>query len=108
MLRMARRSKKPPMSQVALAARLALMGFHIDRTAISKIENGQRKVTDEEMLLFAKALDVNLRQWLKRMSHELVQPFPAIAQRNATASNLCVAEPEPEPAKSLQDPEPPR
>ena len=52
--------KNPPVSQDALAARLQTLGWSIDRFGISKIERGERQVTDKELLLLAEALDVSI------------------------------------------------
>ena len=41
-----------------LAARLQVLGLDIDRTAISKIETGDRVLRDFEIILFAEALKV--------------------------------------------------
>lgn len=50
-------------SQQDLSARLAVMGINLDRTAISKIEAGQRQVLDYELLALSKALGVSV-DWL--------------------------------------------
>lgn len=50
--------KYKKITQDELAARLQVIGLDIDRTAISKIESGNRSLTDEEVLLFAKVLNV--------------------------------------------------
>ncbi len=51
------------LSQAALAVRMQLNGVTIEREAISKIETGDRFVTDYELMMFAKVLDVSM-QWL--------------------------------------------
>jgi transcriptional regulator with XRE-family HTH domain len=56
-------NKSSRITQDALAAKLQLMGWNIDRFGISKIERGERQVTDKELLLLAKALDVSAA-WL--------------------------------------------
>lgn len=50
-------------SQQDLSARLAVMGISLDRTAISKIEAGQRQVLDYELLAVSRALGVSVN-WL--------------------------------------------
>lgn len=45
-------------TQDILAARLQIIGLDIDRTAISRIESGSRSLTDDEVLFFAKVLNV--------------------------------------------------
>lgn len=51
------------MSQSDLAARMQVNGVIIEREAISKIETGDRFVTDYELLVFAKVLGVSV-DWL--------------------------------------------
>ena len=45
-------------TQDILATRLQIVGLNIDRTAISRIESGNRSLTDDEVLFFAKVLNV--------------------------------------------------
>lgn len=58
------------MSQSDLAARMQVNGVIIEREAISKIETGDRFVTDYELLVFAKVLGVSV-DWL--LTDEVVQ-----------------------------------
>ena len=51
------------MSQSDLAARMQVNGVIIEREAISKIETGDRFVTDYELLIFGKVLGVSV-DWL--------------------------------------------
>lgn len=51
------------MSQSDLAARMQVNGVIIEREAISKIETGDRFVTDYELVVFAKVLAVTM-EWL--------------------------------------------
>lgn len=51
------------LSQADLAARMQLNGVTIEREAISKIETGDRFVTDYELMVFAKVLQVSM-DWL--------------------------------------------
>lgn len=46
------------MSQEELAARLQAMGIDLDQAAISRIENGERQVTDIELFAICRALNV--------------------------------------------------
>ena len=57
-VRLARKTIKPPVTQSELVARLQTMGISIDQSTLSKIENGQRPVTDVEVAAFSKALKV--------------------------------------------------
>jgi transcriptional regulator with XRE-family HTH domain len=58
-LRQARLSQKPKLTQQQLAARLQILGMTVDRAGVSKIENGIRTVTDVEILMLSKALNVS-------------------------------------------------
>ena len=50
-------------SQADLAARMQVKGVFIKREAISKIETGDRFVTDYELMIFAEVLGVTM-DWL--------------------------------------------
>ena len=54
-----RKAKSPKMSQRMLADILQLEGLDIDKNAVQKIESGQRFITDIELKIIAKALNVN-------------------------------------------------
>lgn len=47
-------------SQRELADRLQVAGLDIDKNAIQRIECGKRFVTDIELVILSKVLDVNL------------------------------------------------
>lgn len=51
------------LSQADLAARMQINGVNIEREAISKIETGDRFVTDYELMMFAKVFGVSM-DWL--------------------------------------------
>jgi transcriptional regulator with XRE-family HTH domain len=51
------------LSQADLAARMQVNGVTIEREAISKIETGDRFVTDYELMVFAKVFGVSM-DWL--------------------------------------------
>ena len=51
------------LSQADLAAQMQVNGVIIEREAISKIETGDRFVTDYELMIFAKVLNVSV-DWL--------------------------------------------
>lgn len=55
--------KQSRITQMELAARLQVSGIRIDRPAISKIETGNRPVTDIEIDAIAKILRVPI-SWL--------------------------------------------
>lgn len=50
-------------SQAELAAKMQVKGVLIEREAISKIETGDRFVTDYELMVFAEVLGVTM-DWL--------------------------------------------
>ncbi len=60
-LKSSRKSQK--VTQEELAARLQVRGLTLDRTAISKIERGDRLVPDYELISMADALGVDVK-WL--------------------------------------------
>ena len=62
-VRKGRKAVKPPITQTDLVARLQVIGIMIDQSALSKIESGQRPVTDIEVVALAKALKVPVA-WL--------------------------------------------
>lgn len=51
------------LSQADLAARMQVNGVTIEREAISKIETGDRFVTDYELLIFSRVFGVSI-EWL--------------------------------------------
>ena len=59
----ARKKAIPPITQTDLIARLQLSGVMMDQSTLSKIENGQRPVTDIELVALAKVLKVS-SAWL--------------------------------------------
>jgi len=58
-VRKTRMAAKPRITQKELMARLQVLGMMIDQSGLSKIENGQRPVTDKEVVALAKALKVS-------------------------------------------------
>ncbi|MCX7842264.1 MAG: helix-turn-helix domain-containing protein [Clostridia bacterium] len=62
-VREARLKSNPQISQQDLSARLDVLGYHIDRVSITKIETGDRFVADYEVVALAKALNVSVN-WL--------------------------------------------
>jgi len=58
-VRRARRAAKPRITQRDLVARLQVLGVMIDQSGLSKIENGQRPVSDMEVVALARALKVS-------------------------------------------------
>lgn len=62
-VRLARKRAKPQLTQTDLAARLQIQGLRLEQAAISKIEAGNREVSDVEAAAIAKALGVAV-SWL--------------------------------------------
>ena len=60
-----RKSQNPKMSQRMLAERAQVEGLDLDKNAIQRIESGQRFVTDIELKVFAKILEVRYDELLK-------------------------------------------
>jgi hypothetical protein len=56
----ARLAFDPPLSQDALAGRLAGRGVFLDRSAISRVESQERYVMDYEAVALAKCLKVSV------------------------------------------------
>lgn len=51
-----RKGKK--LSQRKLATKMQLLGFDVDHYFIRRVENGERFVTDIDLVIFSRALDV--------------------------------------------------
>lgn len=56
--------EKKGLSQEQLAARMQVAGLPLQQKAISRIETGERIVTDFELVLFAKVLQVSVETLL--------------------------------------------
>jgi len=59
-----RKTSKTKMSQRQLADKMQLEGIDLDKNAIQRIECGKRFVTDIELVVFAKILEVDIRELL--------------------------------------------
>lgn len=57
-----RKAKK--LSQRKLAAKMQLLGFDVDHYFIRRVENGERFVTDIDLVIFSKALEVPISEIL--------------------------------------------
>jgi transcriptional regulator with XRE-family HTH domain len=57
-IRKFREGHLPPITQDQLAGKVAVLGLILDRTAIAKIEKGQRGVSDYELAAIAYALGI--------------------------------------------------
>ena len=61
-IRQARLNAKPSVSQSDLSARLSVRGVQLDRSAISRIESGERYVMDYEVQAIARSLKVRVAE----------------------------------------------
>ena len=52
--------KEARMSQMKLAAEMQLQGIKIDRSTIAKLESGRRPVSDIEIIVIARILNVSI------------------------------------------------
>lgn len=57
-----RKASEKKMSQRALADKLQLFGLDLDKNAIQRIECGKRFVTDIELVIFSKVLNVSVEE----------------------------------------------
>lgn len=55
-----RKAMRPKCSQKKFAESLQLLGLDVDKNAIQRIEAGKRTVTDIELKIIAKALDISV------------------------------------------------
>ena len=54
--------KQNKLSQCKLADKMQLLGFDIDRHVIRRIENGERYITDIEIIAFCYALNITYEE----------------------------------------------
>lgn len=52
--------KARKISQRKLAAKMQLLGFDVDHYFIRRVENGERFVTDIDLVIFSRALEVSI------------------------------------------------
>ncbi len=56
--------KEKKLSQRKLAIKMQLLGFDVDHYFIRRVENGERFVTDIDLVIFSRALDVSISELL--------------------------------------------
>ena len=56
--------KAKHLSQRKLAVKMQLLGFDVDHYFIRRVENGERFVTDIDLVIFSRALDVPISDML--------------------------------------------
>lgn len=92
-LRAIRRSAHPSISQEDLAGRLAALGIPMDRSAIVRIENQTRKLSDFELFGFLRALRVDAAGFFVDLFHKSNDPGPLLNYNPGTdREDLRVAE----------------
>lgn len=64
-----RKSKK--LSQRKLAIKMQLLGFDVDHYFIRRVENGERFVTDIDLVIFSRALEIPLTEILREEEIQL-------------------------------------
>ncbi len=62
--RVAKIRKSQGLSQRKLAVKMQLLGYDVDYFFIMRVENGERFVTDIDLVIFARALEVPLEALL--------------------------------------------
>lgn len=61
----ARKTHRPPLTQLELSKRVRAAGAELDRAAIAKIENGLRGVLDYELKALSSILQCPLKRLLR-------------------------------------------
>lgn len=56
--------KEKKLSQRKLAVKMQLLGFDVDHYFIRRVENGERFVTDIDLVIFSRALNVSISDLL--------------------------------------------
>jgi transcriptional regulator with XRE-family HTH domain len=56
--------KEKMLSQRKLAIKMQLLGFDVDHYFIRRVENGERFVTDIDLVIFSRALNVPITELL--------------------------------------------
>jgi len=64
-----RKSKK--ISQRKLAVKMQLIGFDVDHYFIRRVENGERFVTDIDLVIFSRALQIPIEELLSNADDNL-------------------------------------
>lgn len=63
--------KEKKLSQRRLATKMQLLGFDVDNYFIRRVENGERFVTDIDLVIFSRALEVSISDLLSAEDAEL-------------------------------------
>lgn len=63
--------KQQKLSQRKLATKMQLLGFDVDHYFIRRVENGERFVTDIDLVIFSRALGVPIDELLSAEDAEI-------------------------------------
>ena len=63
--------KEKKISQRKLAVKMQLLGFDVDHYFIRRVENGERFVTDIDLVIFSRALNVSITDLLREEDIQL-------------------------------------
>ena len=63
--------KEKKLSQRKLAIKMQLLGFDVDHYFIRRVENGERFVTDIDLVIFSRALNVPITDLLREEDIDL-------------------------------------
>ena len=63
--------KEQKLSQRKLATKMQLLGFDVDHYFIRRVENGERFVTDIDLVIFSRALEIPVSELLSADDVEL-------------------------------------
>ena len=69
--KIAKLRKEKNLSQRKLATKMQLMGFDVDNYFIRRVENGERFVTDIDLVIFSRSLEVPISEILSAEDAEL-------------------------------------
>lgn len=61
--RIAQIRKEKKLSQRKLAQKMQLLGFDVDHYFIRRVENGERFVTDIDLVIFSRSLEVPISEF---------------------------------------------
>ena len=73
-VKQAREATKPRVTQLDLVARLQLAGLSINQSSLSKLESGERPVSDIELVALASALKVSAAWLLGQTDNPISRP----------------------------------
>lgn len=63
--------KSQKISQRKLAIKIQLLGFDVDHYFIRRVENGERFVTDIDLVIFSRAFGVPIETFFERIEEKI-------------------------------------